>query len=230
MVMGRTLVILLLIGVVLACDEKVDDLISDQGYEFFPVTTGQYRMYEVDQVLFTGSVADTSHYFLKEVIADSIMSGDKTISYLLERYVNEDTITQSWELDSVWQVRVNNTQAVVIENNVPYVKMTFPVKAEKSWDGNALNSRQVQMYYYQMLSGYDLLGMSLNDDKVVKVVIADVSPNTVEQDQRSEVYVKGVGLVEKDYISVSFCQQGCETGEIEDGRIYRLSLVKYGEE
>lgn len=213
-----------------SCNEEAD-LTFDQGYDFFPLSGGQFRTYQVEEVIITGSVPDTSHYFLKEVLADSIVH-ESQMSYLVYRYVTEDTTT-AWRLDSVWAARRSGTQAVVVENNIPFVKLIFPVKSGASWDGNALNARGEFPYFYESVESLQIGEEAFSAAEVIRVVIADVPENLVEQDERSEVYVRGIGLAQKNYLSASFCQpgSGCEeVGIIDKGRILNQVLVAYGEE
>lgn len=226
----KHLIACMVLPLLFSCNEEVKDLVAEQGYDFFPVKTGHYRLYEVDEILFRGSEADSSHYFLKEVITDSIIAEDQTVNYLLKRYTTEDTTFSTWKIDSVWTVRRNSRQGIVTENNVPFVKMIFPVKAGQSWNGNALNSRGKQMYYYEAAGNLVRSDMDIPTKDIIRVIIEDIPENLVMQDERSEIYVRGIGLIEKDYISVMFCQSGCSPGQIEDGRIYRQHLVAYGEE
>lgn len=215
---------------VLSCTEEIE-LDGNKGTDFFPLDIGQTRLYAVDEITITGSVADTSTYFLKEVIEDSVSNGSEA-TYLIYRYISEDT-TAGWSLDSIWTTRKNSYQAIVTENNIPFVKLTFPVKAGVTWDGNALNTLDESEYMYERPEATQVNGRSFNPEELIRVVIADVPANLVEQDQRNELYANGIGLIQKDYISAIFCQpgSGCEeVGTIDEGRILLQSLISYEEE
>lgn len=227
--MKRLLSFLILLPALWACNEEVTGLVTEQGYDFFPLAPGHFRIYEVEEILYTGAVADSNHYFLKETIRDSIVSNDGTVTYLLERHKRADA-SQAFQLDSVWTIRCNNYQGIVVENNIPLVKISFPVKEDRSWDGNALNARTPLMLSYEGVENYSLLTQEISADDVVRVIIEDIPANLVKQDQRSEIYVRGIGLTEKNYVSVSFCQNACSPEQIENGRIYRQHLIEYGRE
>ncbi|WP_421895072.1 hypothetical protein [Marinoscillum sp.] len=224
--MMRNSLILIFLTFLLACDEEPSDISIEPGYDFFPVKMGQYRTYWVEEVNFGAFGGDTSRYFLSEVISDSLISGDGTVKYLVERSKSTDSIT--WKLDSIWTVHRFKDIMIVTENNVPYAKMAFPVIAGNRWDGNAFNAQPEKMYYYQAISQLTHLESTGASD-FVQVIIEDIEENLVNQDERSETYAKGIGLVEKDYVTLQFCSANCgELGEIQSGRILKQNLVGYG--
>ncbi|MEQ8472436.1 MAG: hypothetical protein RIC35_14680 [Marinoscillum sp.] len=229
----KNLFILMSLLAFFACEEEVSDVSLDPGYDYFPLVLNTFRTYEVEEVNIDAFVPDTLSYYLKEVVHDSLVSGTGVITYLLNRYKSPDSV--NWTLDSVWSARRSETVAIINENDVALCKMTFPVKAGKTWDGNAFNVFDAQEYQFAIHSGYVHENLSLSSDVVIRVVIEDIPENLVNQDQRSESYARGIGLVEKNYIQLSFCTLNCEekgttVGAIEQGRVLSQKLIKYGEE
>ena len=225
--------ILVLAVLGMSCSEEMSDISLDQGYDFLPLEIGQFRLYEVEEIVYAVFEPDTSNYYLKEVITDSLVSGDGSVRYLINRYTGVDSTNLS--LDSVWSVRRSTYSAVFTENNRDFVKLTFPVKAGKTWDGNAFNSLETQNYYYKSEGPFQWNGGVIAAENTIRLVLQDVEQNLVNQDERSEVYLRNVGLVVKDYTQLSFCtvnceEKGSEVGEIEKGRILRQELIRYGKE
>jgi len=225
--------ILILAVLGMSCSEEMSDISLDQGYDFLPLEIGQYRLYAVEEIVYEVFEPDTSLYYLKEVIDDSLVSGDGNVRYLINRYIGEDST--SLELDSVWSVRKSEKSVVVTENNRDFVKLVFPVAAGRSWDGNAYNALETQNYYYQSVEALEWNGEQIEAENTIRLIIEDVEQNLVNQDERSELYLRNVGLVQKDYTQLSFCtvnceEKGSEVGEIEKGRILKQELIRYGKE
>jgi hypothetical protein len=60
------------------------------------------------------------------------------------------------------------------------------------------------------------------------VIISDLPPNIVNQNEQSEVYGKGIGLIEKKSVILNFCTIDCDSvGQIESGRFSFYKLVDY---
>jgi hypothetical protein len=207
---------------VLSCNESKEIDPSSLGYDFYPIEVGHYRIYDVEEIVYRAIGFDTSIYQLRETIFDSIPSSDQ-ITYLLRRD-KRDNEQEEWEADSVWTVTKTSHFLAINENNIPYIKLTFPVKTNSEWDGNGLNSRSKIIYNYQSLA--TPLIDSIDADQHIRVIIEDIPQNIVSQDLRSEVYAKGVGLVIKDYLTLNYCTSGCsDIGEIESGRSLKQTLI-----
>jgi hypothetical protein len=170
---------------------------------------------------------DTLNYQLKETFFDSLVSNDQ-ITYLLRRE-KRDNPTDPWTADSVWTVSRTSNSLVITENNVPFVKLTFPVSLGNKWDGNILNTKSPIIYYYESVT--DNLVDSVATEDHIRLIIEDVTLNVVNQDERSETYVRGLGLVAKNYLTLQFCTVDCnKVGEIQSGRYLDQILIEVGNE
>lgn len=210
-----------------SCNEKKEIGPEVLGYDFYPIAIGQYRIYEVEEIQYKLSGFDTSSFQLRETLFDSIVSSDQT-TYLIRRDKRDDPSLE-WKSDSVWTVTRTQNFLSVSENSIPFIKLTFPVKDGKEWDGNSLNAKGNVGYYYQPIGGIIIDTLAQNDH--IRVVIEDIPQNLVNRDERSEVYARGIGLVQKDYVSLQFCTVDCnEIGEIEGGRSLQQILIEIGNE
>ncbi len=220
-----------LVATLCACREQaVDPDPSRLGVDFFPIENGMYWEYEVDLTTYNLLDSVSSHFFLKEVVADSFtdLSGDH--SYMLERFVKYAEADE-WELDSVWTARVDIYKAVKTENNVAYVKMVFPVEEGTSWNGNALNARQEERYQARNL-GVDLAVGDSTFANTLTVVQREVLDTLVFHDVRREYYARGVGLIKKEFIQLNYCSSPECFGQrqVDSGRRYYMYLVANGKE
>ena len=212
---------------VLSCNETKEVGPENLGYDYYPIELGQYRIYEVEEINYKLIGFDTSHYQLRETIIDSIKSEDQT-NYLIRRD-KRDTAIDEWETDSVWTFTQTDRYLAITENNVPFIKLTFPVSSGKEWDGNSLNSKSERFYYYQAMDS--TIVDSIAQDDHIRMIIEDIPRNVVNQDERSEVYIKGLGLVHKYYTTLQFCTTNCdELGQILSGRFLDQLLIEAGNE
>lgn len=198
------------------------------GYDYFPLIIGEYRVYDVNVVNYNldGSIT-TEAYQLKEVIADSSIVGEET-SYRLDRYQRADDL-ELWVIDSVWSARRNNYQAIVVENNVPIIKLSFPLTEDRRWDGNAMNSRDFDEFKIENL-GMTYVIDSIeypNSLKMFKEYNPDPN-NIVRDDIQMEVFSDGIGLILKQDSIIQYCQSCSVPGTIEEGRIYEQKLLEIG--
>lgn len=223
----RNVVRLAVLSILVSCNQQLEVTEETLGYDFYPIALGQYRVYDVEEISYNLSGFDTSHYQLRETIFDSLMSIDQT-SYLIRRDKRNDA-TEEWASDSVWTATLTANYLAISENSIPFMKLTFPVRLGREWDGNSLNSKSEITYYYQPAT--EAIADSIALDDHIRLIVEDIEPNIVSQDERSEVYARGIGLVEKNYLTLQFCTADCnEIGEIEAGRFLRQTLIEVGNE
>jgi hypothetical protein len=217
--------------VITACNAPLEPQPERLGYDYFPLKTGTYKIYDVSIINYNidGST-DTINYQLQEIIADSSTVGEE-ISYRLDRYRRADA-TEFWVIDSVWSARRNTYQGVVVEHNIPFIKLSFPLVEDKRWDGNALNTIDFDEYKIKNLgSTYQVNGTDYPNS--LEMYVADqLDPLQITSDDyHLEVFSSGVGLVYIQKINKKYCSPiDCpEPGVIEEGKEYEQKLVKVGE-
>ena len=222
-------VLIFLIASISSCNETKDIGPQDLGQDFYPINIGDYRIYDVTEINYLITGFDTSVYQLRETIFDSIPSNDQ-VTYLLRRDIRENDL-EDWKSDSVWSVARTSNYLSVTENNIPFIKLTFPVNAGREWDGNSLNSRSTSTYYYKPLESSAI--DTLTDNDQIRVIIEDIEENVTGVNLKSEIYARGIGLVEKDYLTQKKCtSSGCGAGlgEVIAGRLLKQTLIEIGYE
>jgi len=220
---------LLVLVIFFSCNRSQEVGPDSIGYDFYPIEMGAYHIYDVREIHYLITGFDTAHYQIKETIIDSIRSQDR-ITYLLRREVRLSE-TDEWESDSIYTVIPTENYLAITENNVPFMKLTFPVKEGKAWNGNSLNGREAITYYYQAVDS--LYIDSLNLDDHIRLVIEDIEENITGVDLRSEVYVRGIGLVAKEYLTQKKCTAsdcGSDLGKVIAGRSLQQTLIEIGNE
>src|SRR5690606_41199666 len=107
------------------------------------------------------------------------------------------------------------------------VPLVFPPTPGKRWDANVFNSSLEEYYQLQMLAQYQLDDFEFRD--VAKVVQQADDDRITLRDNRYEVYVKEIGLVESYYEVLNYCSRNDCLGQqiIESGRFTHLKLIQY---
>ncbi len=207
------------------------------GTDFFPLEVGQYRTYTVEKITFSFlEVPDTSRFFLKEVVADSFLNQTNTPTYRLERFTRTEE-NQPWQLDSVWTAIKDTRRAVVTENNVPFIKLTFPLRTDLQWDGNVLNTQLEDIYelqptteelHHEIESPLDSLLSSS-----ITVIQERSQDTTLAKIDVLETYAENIGLFYKKTVRLQFCNTDTACigqGIIEAGRKFKQTLIAHGKE
>lgn len=230
-----TKILFILFGMILlwfACNPK--ELMPDTtrvGFDFFPLQVGDFRVYEVEEITKTFLFGfDTARFQLKESLVDSFPGLGGDIIYLLHRS-KRLSANDAWNLDSVWTARRNQSQAVTVESNVPYIKMVFPIDENKIWDGNKLNSADNDAY--EMLNLFASFDTGLEVFEETLTVIQNEKLDSIDiLDFRKEVYGLNIGLIYKSSSYLEFCDDIDCLGlkEIEQGRILKQTIIDYGKE
>ena len=131
---------LLLFGQMLLSNCNADESepeITDQNY--YPLRGGDFRVYQVSETKITPyNVKAEFEYQLKTVVSDSFLNVAGTYSYIISRYTRNKP-TENWQNLDTWTARFDSQEVVVNESNIPFVKISFPVLADRKWNGNAYN-------------------------------------------------------------------------------------------
>lgn len=124
-----------------ACSEStIEDIDLELGYEYFPLSVGQSRTYAVDSIIYdplslTNRI-DTLSGFFREDIVDTLRDQSGDLVYRIERYYRKQG-NQDWQIHSVITSSRDAEEAVYTENNLRFIKLRFPLKAETEWKGTA---------------------------------------------------------------------------------------------
>lgn len=208
------------------------------GLDFYPLETGLFAEYEVEVINYTVvNEPDTQRYQLRELVADSFSGQGGEDVFMLERFTRMGD-EERWSLDSVWTARSSSQRIVVVENNVPRVKLVFPFKTGLTWDANALNSREENSYELvatpQVLIDEIVSPLDSGTFDNLLTVIQEQSQDTIiTRVEASETYAQDIGLVYKKTLRLQYCnsEPACiGLGLLESGRIYRQTLIAYGKE
>ncbi|MEP2024288.1 MAG: hypothetical protein ABJH98_07545 [Reichenbachiella sp.] len=213
-----------------SCSES--EIASDTdriGLNYFPLEVGDYRIYDVVETNYTVLEAITDIYELKESVVDSNYNSSNNLQYIIHRSTRVDD-SEIWNLDSIWTAQKSTNIAVLTENNVPFVKLSFPISHQLEWDGNGLNTLESEIYWYDTELP-DTVLLEVPYQNLVKVVQNDRGEDFLGFEDKSEIFAPDVGLIIKESTLLQYCQTECETEkEIQSGRAIKMTLKEYGKE
>ncbi|MFL5752201.1 MAG: hypothetical protein ACJ76F_02245 [Bacteroidia bacterium] len=225
---------ILALSLLLSCKKKENAEVPDLGYDYYPATIGSYIEYDVDSTAYTPLPVDTivSKFRIKEVIEEEITDNQGRPTLKIVRYKKNYSATvpynlMTWTLQDVWTANKTKTTAEVVEENVRYVKLAFPVADDASWNGNAQNTMGDWEYKY---SGMDSPS-SYNGLSFEKTVLVNQKKylTAISYQYYTEKYARGVGLIYKEIIDVKSTHNiGVPIlNRIEEGVVYKQTIVDH---
>jgi hypothetical protein len=194
----------------LSCKKKktpVDP--PDAGNDYYPTALGKYMVYDVDSIVFDEFTYDSTHYKyqVKEKLEEEYTDAQNRPAIKLVRYIKKYDAAVSysampWTIKDVWQANVTKTNVEVVEENIRFIKLIFPVKESGSWNGNLYNTMEEWEYTYAYIDQPEKFN-TLNFDKVLKVTQMHF-PTLISRKDYLEKYAKGAGLVYREIIDLKY--------------------------
>jgi hypothetical protein len=240
MILGRNIfstslgLLILLVVAMLAC--KKDKPVPDLGYSYFPDKVGHWVIYEMDSTVYDDFNNDTVHYRyqIRELIESEFNDNQGRRALRIERYRRPyiDTIPYDqlpWTLSRVWAATLTSTTGERVEENQRYVRLIFPTRNGKTWDGNAQNALGFAEYEYEAVDQPYVISTFAFDSTLR--VLQENKINLVEHIVYNERYARHVGLIEKNVIDVyddTIVFGVPVLDRIRGGVKYTLRLVDYG--
>jgi hypothetical protein len=228
---------LILLAVIAGCASE-DPVDPDSGFNYFPLKTGMSWVYLVEEVTINQGQESIATYELQVTVTDSSRNSSGGYVYILNRATrtSENTL---WQTLDTWSATRLNNQMTQNEGNIVYVKMIFPPSDGLKWNGNEYNNlpnngnlfNGSESEFY-MVTDFDQsisLETGLEYPKTMKVIQNDFTDAIVGRDERSEIYARNIGLIEKEVIQLEYCTTpGClGQQKVDKGVIYRQTLKAY---
>ena len=218
--------------------KKIPQDISVLGIDYYPNILGKYVIYDVDSLVYTDLPKDTLvfKYRIKEKLAESYTDNSGMPAIRLERFIKKYTASKSydsipWTIKEVWMVNASEKSVQVVESNIRFTKLIFPIQEKSIWNGNVGNTLGDEIYSYDYIDRTETLnGITL--EKVLKVKQKDYR-TLISYESMTEKYAKGIGLVYreiKNILSNTIIANKPVEDRIESGIIYKQTLVTYGQE
>jgi len=188
---------------------KKDSAIEpDMGYNYLPGKVGSWVVYDVDSTVYPDNGGDTifNKYQIKELIESEYIDNEGRPTLRIERFRKNyvDSVSYDsmpWTLTDVWSANKTNSTYEKVEENIRYVKLSFPVKLLSTWNGNAKNTQEEWTYKYADIDKKRSNG-PYTFDSTFLVVQRDIL-NLIQKQYYIEVYAKNIGLISRQVIDVN---------------------------
>ncbi len=177
------------------------------SFRYFPLDTNTWVIYDVDSIVHLDRDdaygVDTSierfSFQVMEVTDSAYIDGQNETAYRISRFrrVNDSL---PWQFQSVWSAKRTASNAQRVEENIRFVRLSFPIDSRSTWNGNAFNYYPEELYYYEDIH-QPLIVQGLAFDSSVTVIQNDFVSN-VNRITKIEKYAVGVGLVDKQLDSL----------------------------
>lgn len=177
---------------------KSENARVDLGYEYYPAEPGMWVSYTVDSIWHhVDETSDTAFYQIKERI-DSIFTDDEGRSARrIERFYRTSS-SDPWLIKDIWMAAITPRMVEKVEENIRFVRLTFPVKNDAVWNGNSVNEMGTWNYSYRNVGEAYSTGNTVFAESAV--VEQEGPINLIEQQKGTEVYARNVGLISKTLI------------------------------
>ncbi|MCC6725597.1 MAG: hypothetical protein IT258_13905, partial [Saprospiraceae bacterium] len=130
---------LALVLIVASCKKTPDDYTpAEKGYDYFPLTVGKFIEYQMDSTIYDPNGDSTvfhSTSYMREEIVDTLTDNNGNTLYKIEQF-ERAADSLPWSIKKVLSMALIDEQAVRTEDNLRFIKMVFPAKKGKNWDGN----------------------------------------------------------------------------------------------
>jgi hypothetical protein len=138
-----------------------------------------------------------------------------------------------WTVKDVWNYTKTATTLEVVEENIRFSKLIFPVKEESSWNGNANNTIGDWEYIYNYMDRTETINGTSFENVLMVTQKDDKNHNQIHREYYVEKYARNVGLVYREikdlHSSVVVAGVPVEL-RITSGVIYKLTYVTHGYE
>ena len=210
--------------------EIADPIDLSADYAYFPLELDRPLFYDQDSiVLFNtvgGVVYDTSRSQVRETLVERFTEADGSEWYRGERWQRPNE-NSPWTFVQTYTVSRTEGAAFRREDNLQFTKLVFPIRENRTWDGNAAFDVRREIVvggeFLDVYNGWDYRYQNVDTSFAVTDVVypnalfirqARVEDNLIDFRRAHEIYVPGVGLVER-FIDARHtqCRVCCNNGQ-----------------
>ena len=182
----------------LSCKKETEKL-AVQGEEYFSYEIGQTRYYQCDSIQYNSFDAQNPvkevSFIIKEHVKDTFTDDEGKEVFRLERFISYDNDT-SYSFFNLATIQIDKLGIQFYENNSRYLRMSFPIREKRSWDGNVYNNLDRQRYVYTIVNEPYSNGF-LNFDEIVRINQRN-ELTIISEKIENFTYGKNFGLIEKN--------------------------------
>jgi hypothetical protein len=187
---------------------------------FAPLQVGKYITYRLDSLSFYyyGQLDTLTRYLAKDSVEEAITDNQGRPSWRVVRYLS-DTMGTAWTPNETYMVTATQQTLEMVEDNLRYIKLAFPLDEGFSWTGNTYLpyapyqdffdfsddshlSVQLWNYTYQQVNKPFSVGNQAYDSTVTVLQVNDsinvpiTDPNSfASRTYWTETYARNIGLI-----------------------------------
>jgi len=214
---------------------KKDEIVpgtADQYLAYFPLKQGHWVEYDADSIVhldiddsfYLDTAIRVYRFQIREEIDSAFYDAEGDQAWRISRY-RRLTSTDPWSFMNVWTAKVNPSSAQRVEDNIRFIKLSFPLDAREDWNGNAFNNYPMEEYYYEDLHESKMFGNSTFDSTIT--VIQNDFVSSINRIDKREVYAKNAGMIYKVLDSLNIAKLPNSTTVILNGTEYKLEVSNY---
>jgi hypothetical protein len=212
----------IILAVVVSCESNDADPVFT-GHDYFGMKENKWLIYQVDSTVYDDFLGEVFHYNyqVKEINAGFFNDASGNISMRVEKFIRMDE-SQKWKIKNVSTAAIRGGQALATEDNITRVKLVFPLRRNRIWNGNAFNNKDFQEY--RITSIHEPLNEGqLSFDSTLTVLQKNFI-TLIGEDYQYEVYAAGTGMIKKHFTSL----EKEIDGTVKRGVDYTFTLVDRG--
>jgi hypothetical protein len=205
---------------------------------WYPIASGKFIEYKVDTIYYTKAAIDTIvkidtvSNFILEAYGDQVTDFGDSSQYQIIVYQRKNRLLPL-NYYRTWSVRKNDLKIIKSEDELTYIKMTFPVNGLSKWYGNSLmNTSTTDLSFYKDWN-YSYINKNqsfstLNRTFESTTTIEQINDkNEIEWRYSFEVYAKNVGMIYSERRMVYKQDPTRDWDNPENGYIIRKSIVDW---
>jgi len=171
----------------------------DFGYSYIPVNVGHWVIYDVDSAATDVFIKKTNryHYQIKEYFESVFKDNQDRNTLRIERY-KRDNENQQWQIIDVWYANKTTRTYEKVEENIRFIRLTFPVLFGTQWNGNSFTEYPPQNYSYNSVDEPSILN-GVKFDSTLTVMQQQKDSSLVSGDYAYEKYARNIGLIYKRF-------------------------------
>ena len=225
--MNKIIYLLVVVIFFTACKKESEEFKTISISDYAPLTVGKYVTYSLDSLVYINFGATEAHRFyeVKYLTADSLTDLLGRKAFRIVRY-KRTLPSGTFTPDNTFLAVNTGTSFEFTENNLRYLKLTQPIKNDRTWKGNSaidVTSVGTDLQYLadwdytykdveqpKKIGTYNLTNtITVNqiDEAVNLPVIPAGQPNQTNiasKDFSKEIYAKGIGLVQREFVHFEY--------------------------
>jgi hypothetical protein len=213
-VMKKYFYVVILLMVFQSCKKEESALdISKLQYDYYPTEIGTYVIYDVDSTtyndFYSPILVTNSRFQIKEKIESEFEDNLGRPSLRIERYIRNNE-SETWKLLNVWYATRTERALERVEDNLRFIKFTFPPAQGQTWNGNTYIDQSILPVLFKEDWNYEMTDVNKsitlagqNYDSTVTVIQKnyidnDLRYSVIEKVYAKEIYGKGIGMIYKE--------------------------------